>query len=149
MMTFYSKLQREYKIFFWLAIMALVVYLALIPLYFFGIEKGYQYPNGWLLGSVVALIAYITLIKMSVAITSEGVSKNMGLIMLSSMIRPLLYVVVLAVSGICTFKSEWFGGFDMFSFYTSFAALLPMPAVLLIGHFIDSKKSSNKTNEVK
>lgn len=148
MMKFYLKLNRDQKIFFWLAILALVVYLALAPLYFFGLDKGYQYPNGWLLGSIVSLVAYITLIKMSSAVTSKDTSKNLPLIMLSSVLRPMLYVLVLLFSGICTFKSEWIGGFDMFSFWTCFAALLPMTAIILLSHFIDAKKGE-KTGEVK
>lgn len=147
MMNFYSKLQRETKIFFWLAILALVVYLALMPLYFFGLDKGYQYPNGWLLGSIVSLFAYFTLIKMSNALTMENSKRSTPLVVLSSFLRPLLYVLVLGVSGVCTFKPEWFGGFDMFSFWTSFAALLPMPAVILIGHLINANKQKKNNNE--
>lgn len=149
MVNFYLKLNRDKKVFFWLAILAIVVYLALMPLYFFGVDKGYQYPNGWLLGSLVELLSYISLIKMSNALTTSE-KKNVGLVVLSSFLRPLLYVLVLGVSGVCTFKSEWFGGFDMFSFWTSFVSLLPMPIVILITHFIDASKAKKmKTEESK
>lgn len=139
MVNFYLKLNRDQRAFFWLVVLAVVVYLALMPLYFFGLDKGYQYPNGWLLGSVVELFAYFTLIKTTNAITKDPANRKMSLIVLGSLLRPLLYVVVLAISGICTFKSEWLAGFDMFSFWTSFAALLPMPIVVLITHFISTK----------
>lgn len=149
MVNFYLKLNRDKKVFFWLTILAIVVYLALMPLYFFGVDKGYQYPNGWLLGSLVELLSYISLIKMSNALTTSE-KKNVGLVVLSSFLRPLLYVLVLGASGVCTFKSEWFGGFDMFSFWTSFASLLPMPIVILITHFIDASKAKKmKTEESK
>lgn len=139
MVNFYVKLNRDKKAFFWLVVLAVVVYLALMPLYFFGLEKGYQYPNGWLFGSLIELFAYFTLIKTTNAVTKDPVNKKLSLIVLMSLLRPLLYVVVLAISGICTFKSEWFGGFDMFSFWTSFAALLPMPVVVLVTHFISAR----------
>ncbi|HBE98641.1 MAG TPA: hypothetical protein DDW18_01130 [Firmicutes bacterium] len=136
MVNFYIKLNRDQKAFFWLAVLAVVVYLALMPLYFFGLEKGYQYPNGWLFGSAVELFSYFTLIKTTRAVTKDPANRRLSLIVLTSLLRPLLYVVVLALSAICTFKSEWFGGFDMFSFWTSFAGLLPMPVVVLLTHFI-------------
>lgn len=148
MVNFYLKLNRDEKVFFWLAILALVVYLALMPLYFFGLDKGYQYPNGWLLGSIVELLSYITLIKMSNSLASSQ-NKNTALVVASSFIRPFLYVVVLGISGICTFKSEWLGGFDMFSFWTAFASLLPMPIVILITHFVDASKAKKQTSEEK
>lgn len=144
MLNFYMKLNRDRKVFFWLAILALVVYLALMPLYFFGLDKGYQYPNGWLFGSAVELVCYFTLIKMSDVLTKDVSNRKTALVIVSSFIRPLLYVVVLGLSGICTFKSEWLGGFDMFSFWTSFASLLPMPTVILIMHFIDAVKNKEK-----
>lgn len=147
MLNFYMKLNRDRKVFFWLAILAIVVYLALMPLYFFGLDKGYQYPNGWFLGSIVELVCYVTLIKMSDVLTKDTSQKNVALVVASSFLRPLLYVVVLGISGICTFKNEWLGGFDMFSFWTSFAALLPMPAVILITHLVDAIKGK-KTKEV-
>ncbi len=141
MLNFYMKLNRDMKVFFWLVVLAAVVYLALMPLYFFGIDKGYSYPNGWLLGSLVSLLAYFTLLKMTDALTKrDGENKNMPIIVLSSFVRPLLYVIVLGLSGVCTFKSEWIGGFDMFSFWTTFASLLPMPAVILVTHFVFAKK---------
>lgn len=147
MLNFYMKLNRDKKVFFWLAVLAVVVYLALMPLYFFGLDKGYQYPNGWLLGSVIELISYVTLIKFTNSITMDTEKKNVPLILFSSLIRPLLYVAVLFVSGVCTFKSEWFGGFDMFSFWTSFAALLPMPAVIMICHFADASKDKKSKGD--
>ncbi len=148
MLNFYLKLNRDSKIFFWLVILDAVVYLALMPLYFFGLDKGYQYPNGWLLGSIVSLIAYVTLIKMSNGVVSKDTTKNLPLVVLSSFLRPLLYVLVLLLSGICTFKPEWLGGFDMFSFWTAFVSLLPMNAIILVCHFLDSRKSRSKS-EVK
>lgn len=149
MVNFYLKLNRDQRAFFWLALLAVVVYLALMPLYFFGLDKGYQYPNGWLLGSAVELFAYFTLIKTTNAITKDPANRKMSLIVLGSLLRPLLYVIVLAIGGICTFKSEWLGGFDMFSFWTSFAALLPMPLVVLIIHFISIKGPKTDQKESK
>lgn len=140
MLNFYTKLDTDKKVFFWLATISIVVYLALMPLYFFGLDKGYQYPNGWLLGSGVELFAYFSLLKVTNALTKEGGNKNMGLIVLSSCLRPFLYILVLALGGICTFKPEWFGGFDAFSFWTIVAALVPMSAVVLIVQFVSSKK---------
>ncbi len=143
MMNFYTKLNDDKKVFFWLSILAVVVFLALSPLYFFGLDKGYQYPNGWLLGSAIELFAYFSLLKFSDLVTKENGNKKTGLIILSSLLRPFLYIVVLVVSGICTFKPEWFGGFDAFSFWTVIASILPMSAVVLIVHFVTAKKSGS------
>ena len=149
MVNFYLKLNRDQRAFFWLIVLAAVIYLALMPLYFFGLDKGYQYPNGWLLGSLAELFAYFTLIKTTNAITKDPANRKMPLIVLGGLLRPALYVVVLAISGICTFKAEWLGGFDMFSFWTSFAALLPMPIVVLITHLLSTKNSKTIQKEGK
>lgn len=139
MMNFYMKLDTDKKVFFWLSILAGVIYLALMPFYFFGLDKGYQYPNGWLLGSCVELFAYFTLLKITNYLTKDPSNKNPGLVILSSFLRPVLYILVLALGGVCTFKPEWLGGFDAFSFWTIVASIVPMSAVVLLVHFLTNK----------
>ena len=136
MLTFYQKLDNDKKIFFWLSLIGLVVYLALMPLYFFGVDRGYQWPNGWLLGSLVELISYLTLLLMTNSLAKKAGEKNVIVVILNSLLRPFLYVVVLAIAAICSFRSEWFGGFDMFGFWAVFASLMPMPIALVIVHFV-------------
>ena len=61
----------------------------------------------------------------------------------SAGIRILIYAIVLVVSGICTFKSAWFGGFNAFNFYTTAAGLLPMLAVIFLTQFFAIKKENS------
>lgn len=144
MLEKYRKLSLNGRCFFWLLILCAVVYLAMLPLYFFGVNKGYSYPNGWLFGSIFMLAVYYSFIKMGDFLISKE-RNNTGLGVAISFIRPIVYLLVLGVSAICTFKSDWFGGFDAFNFYTSFAALLILPIVMWIVHMIDAARSKKET----
>jgi hypothetical protein len=136
MKRFYLGLNRDQKGMFWLVTISVVVFLALLPLYFFGLDKGYQYPNGWWFGSLIELLAYFTLISFTNRLTEQKSGNHTGLMILNALVRPLCYLVVLVISAICTFRPAWFGGFDMFGFWTAFAALLPMPIVVLCTHLM-------------
>lgn len=144
MKRFYLGLNRDQKGFFWLVTVSVVVFLALMPLYFFGLEKGYQYPNGWWFGSLVEWLAYFTLIYFTNRLTEQKDTGHTGLLILNLLVRPLCYLFVLSISAICTFRSSWFGGFDMFGFWTAFAALLPMPVVILCTHWMKKENAATR-----
>lgn len=88
---------------------------------------------GWAVGGVVSVFAYWSILKvpslLSPSKTPLGVS---GKSMLYMTLRMFLYIVVLLLSAICTFKPEWFGGWSGLSFWGVMAALLPMPFFLII-----------------
>ena len=58
---------------------------------------------------------------------------------LGASLRFVLFAAVLLVSAICTFRPDWFGGFDAFSFYTCFVAILPFPIVTWLMHYLEGK----------
>lgn len=139
----FSNLDLNHRCLWILIFLALAVFLALTPLFFFHNDTT-NYPYGayalgWLLGSAVEIVSYWTIVKMSEALqtnTANTAIKSIGFLTL----RAILYVAVLLVSAICTFKSGWFGGFNAFNFFTTAAGLLPMGAVLLLAHFFELKK---------
>lgn len=122
--------------------LALIVFVFLSPLFFFYSFKGYSYPMGWLLGSLIELLAYWTIMKMSQALFKKeeaGHSTATSLALLSNGFRFILYAAGLFISAICTFKSEWFGGFDAFNFYTCAAAYMPMLVIVMVTQWRQAK----------
>jgi len=131
---------------FWILLMiAGGVSLCFLPLCFFKSESGYPYSSllwGWLLGSAIELLAYFTITMMSKSLFSKqgGHPVTTLITVLSAGARLLLWTIGLLVSAICTFKSEWFGGFRAFNFFTCAAAYLPMLFVVLLTQLHDAKK---------
>ncbi|MCH3908910.1 MAG: hypothetical protein LKF75_04895 [Bacilli bacterium] len=146
MAQWYMKLNVQKKALFLMAMVALGGFLIMIPLFFLTTDSGYplgSLPLGWLLGSVIELLAYSTIIMMSNAITaSQNKTTGMaaGLALGSHFVRFILYLAGLLISAICTFKSEWFGGFNAFSFYTCAAAYLPMLFIVLFTQFRETRQ---------
>jgi hypothetical protein len=129
----FAKLTLNQKCLFFMGALALVVFAFLCPLFFFHSEINYPmgaYPLGWLLGSVAEILAFLTLMYMSDGLFAQKeiplIPSPSTLAMGAPGFRFVLYAAVLLVSAICTFKSEWFGGFNAFNFYTTAAGLLPM-----------------------
>jgi predicted ABC-type exoprotein transport system permease subunit len=144
MAKWYLKLNAEEKAFFLMAALALIVFVCLCPLFFFYDVKGYSYPLGWLLGSVIELLAYWTILKMSEALFKKedaGHSTATGLALASNSLRFILYAVGLFLSAICTFKSEWFGGFDAFNFFACAAAYMPMLVIVMATQWRQARNS--------
>jgi predicted ABC-type exoprotein transport system permease subunit len=142
MAKWYLKLNAEQKAFFIMAALALIIFILLCPLFFFYDVKGYSYPLGWLLGSAIELLAYWTILKMSQALFKKedaGHQTATSLALLSNGFRFILYAIGLFLSAICTFKSEWFGGFDAFNFYACAAAYMPMLVIVMITQWRQAK----------
>lgn len=127
---------------------AILGFLGLSVLFLFQSESGYPmgaYPLGWLLGSIAEIGCFLTLVYMSDSLFSRKNSAHpitSTLALLSAGLRLFIYAAVLLVSAICTFKSEWFGGFNAFNFYTTAAGLLPMLVVVFLTQFFALKKES-------
>ena len=130
----YLKLNEHQKTLFWLAIIGGVVFVGLCPLFFFYEAKGFSYPLGWLLGTAAEILSFYTIIKMSEALlpTEENPNPSAAKVIIFVALRFLIYIVVLVIAAICTWMPSWFGGFNMFNFWTTFAGLLPVQVFLVI-----------------
>lgn len=129
----YLKLNDEQKIMVWLIAIGAVVFVGLCPLFFFYHDKGYSYPLGWLLGTVAEIIGFWTIMKMGESLLPEaGTDRNAKKVILFVLIRFAAYIIALVVAGICTFRSEWFGGWAAFNFFATFAGLLPAQIIVIV-----------------
>ena len=149
MAKWFAKMSTNKKALFIMVALAVIVFLFLTPLFFFHSETNYPlgaYPLGWLLGSLAEIAAYYSLMYMSDSLFAQKDPNRpvtSALAIGSAGIRILIYAIVLVVSGICTFKSAWFGGFNAFNFYTTAAGLLPMLAVIFLTQFFAIKKENS------
>jgi len=150
MVKFYIGLSQNQKALFWLILIAIIGTLVQIPLFFFYEAKGFSYPLGWILGSLTEIICYISILKFTAAMMPKGDdTKGIGLVAVSSLLRFAAYALVLTISAICTFKSEWFSGFNAFNFFTTFAGLFPLPFVLLtLGFFKKGNVNIHSSEEI-
>ena len=130
----YLKLNENQKTIFWLAAIGAVVFIGLCPLFFFYEIKGYSYPVGWVLGTLAEILSFWTIIKMSEALlpTEDNPNPSAARVIIFVALRFLIYIAVLVIAAICTWVPSWFGGFDMFNFWTTFAGLLPVQVFLVI-----------------
>jgi len=129
----YLKLKEQEKILVWLLIFGVIGFVGLCPVFFFYQAKGYSYPLGWLLGTIAEIIGWWSIMKMGDALLPEsGDPKDRRNPILFVVLRFAIYFAVLVIAAICTFKSEWFGGFDAFNFWTTFVALLPAQIITLV-----------------
>jgi hypothetical protein len=143
----FNSMDATHKAFWILLVITLSVSLCLFPFCFYKSEDGYPFSSllwGWLLGSAIELLCYATIIKMSNTLFAkqEGHNVTTGIAVLSAAARLFLWGVGLLVSAICTFKKEWFGGFQAFNFFTTAAAYLPMLFVVLLTQFHEVKKDN-------
>lgn len=152
MVEWFNKLSREKKDFFILAFIELFVFLCLLPLMFF--DAG-SWPLGWLVGGVATLLNYYLLVRFSAAIfDSNNGTKNSATILglCSSFLRYFIFAALIVLSAICTFKSEWLGGFSAFNVFAVALSYFPLPILILTSHFLSAKKEekmsiAKKNNE--
>jgi hypothetical protein len=143
MIKWYNRLKPEQKDLFIIALVAVVVWLCLLPLYL--IKEG-AWSNGWALGSAVALIGYFTLVKTLSKFGAESQkTSSVAFTILFAGLRYILYAAALAVSAVCTFRPDWFGGFAGFNFFATALALIPTWAVLLFSNFVRAKKEEKSS----
>lgn len=132
-----------------LAFLTIVPFLAMLPLFFFHAADGYPlgaYPLGWLLGSLAGLAAYYTMTFGARALLRKDdiPARGLALTLAFNFLRTFLYAAVLIIAGICTFRSEWFGGFNAFNFWTAFGGLIPLTVVSILTHFVEPRLVSDK-----
>lgn len=147
MKNWYRKLSLDGKQIFWLAIFAALGLIITAPICFLNIDRSYSYFFGWLLGSAAEIIGFCTILFMGTSFeeaSKGGNAKGGAVAALFGIVRFFLYAVVLVVSAICTFRSQWFGGFDAFNFWTCFGGLVPMPFVLGFFHLFHKEKKGDK-----
>jgi len=125
-----------------MAILAVVIFLISLPLFFLSDIKGYSYPLGWLLGSGAEILAFLSIVYFSKAMFGQGGSHTITTLLsiLAGSLRIILYAAVLVLSAVCTFDPAWIGGFDAFNFFATFLGLLPMPLIVMISHLAASHK---------
>lgn len=135
----WNELDAGGKTFRTLLAIAVFGFLLLAPLFLLHDEKGSYgvYPLGWLLGSVAELLGFLSMKAMVSSLGKDG--KGVLSVYLGASLRFVLFAAVLLVSAICTFRPDWFGGFDAFSFYTCFAAILPFPIVTWLMHYLEGR----------
>lgn len=144
----YIKLDVNGRTLFWTIVIAVFGFLIQLPLFFFHTESGYPlgaYPLGWLLGSVVSVFACWSIIFMAKVLlsTSGSSGKVMGGAILSFFLRFLLYIVVLALAALSTFKPEWLNNFTGFNFWTAAGSLLPSFFLMFFFHLVEARKIKN------
>ena len=118
---------REWQLnLFVMGMLALFVAICLLPFAFFG-HPGLIY--GWLAGSGVSLLAYLSIVFGAKTILQPDGAKGISLLLtvVFATVRFLLYAAVLVAAAYVTFYLKSYA----FNFWCVFAAYLPMPAVLL------------------
>ena len=142
----YSGLSDEGKTVFWLIIADVLVLVGLLPFFFF---SNMGLPLGWLLGAVIVLLCYISMVKgssfiLSVAVTENGRNKGRAWAVVFAFLRFALMIGALIVSAVFTFKVE--GGY--INFFTCAAAYLPLILVAVI-FTLAHKKNKEDTKVAK
>lgn len=137
----YEKWPTVQRNLFLLGSLDVFVALCLLPFLFFDLPGLFV---GWLVGSAISLLAYLSIVYMAGAITGsvneeKRSGRAVGLSVFFGLLRFALYAGGLALSAYLTFraKNPWL------NFWALFAAYVPMPIVLavetLIGRREDKK----------
>ena len=138
----YVRASEEMKIFFWLCVVDVIGLFATLPLMLLS-EPGYFF--GWLLGSAVEAICYLTMIKGSGLILDFGKergNRNKGIALSAafSIGRLLLIVGSLILSAFLTFKIEG----NAINFFTTAGAYLPLLVVAIVFTLIHNREKKAK-----
>ena len=126
---------------FILSVLAIVVTVALLPFALLG-QPGIA--TGWLVGSMISVLAYLSIVYSSFAILrKDNDGKGMGLSVFFSFARMGLDAIGLVLGALTTFvfKSPWL------NFWAIFAGYLPMPGLIAILHFIGLGKKKENASE--
>lgn len=138
MLERYLNLKFEHRNIVIMLAISIGVFCALTPLFL--IEQG-PYAMGWLLGSLLSVLCYISMYKGNEYLLSNSNDpKNGYLAVLFYGARFLIMGASLIISAICTFQSGWFNGFNLFNFWTTAAGYLLLFVYIPIITLFDSKK---------
>ena len=127
---------------FVLIVFALMIGVIMLPFSLLGLPG---LSLGWMAGSMISVLAYLTIVYSSNAILrKENDGKGMGLSVFFSFARMAMYAIGLALGALVTFvfKSPWL------SFWTVFAGYMPMPILIAAMHFVNlgKKKDAQSAN---
>lgn len=114
---------------FWISIIDGIVFVILMPFFAIGWLK---LSLGWLIGSIASIGSFI-LINLPAKEDWNDKKAKIIHIVLTYVVPIALLVILLIISGICTFKSDWFNDFDLFSVYTVVFSYLVAVATFIIG----------------
>ena len=140
---FYRSWDRSKKELFILGMIYLGVFIVLVP---FAALGWLRLSMGWLLGAVLSLVSNLTMHRSSSLIFNSQTSGKAGGILIAvgfSSLRFLLWIAGLTVAAICTFKVDWFNGFDLFYFWTTLAAYAIGMTVTIVFSVIERKGSAD------
>lgn len=131
----FNKWDEYRKNLFILSAFGIFVTILLLPFCFFSLPG---VPFGFLLGSIVSLIAYITIVKgSSLLLTGNGGAATTGLTFVFVILRFALYGGVLVLAAFCTYR--W--NFAWLNFWGVFSGIIPMPALISIMELIKRHKA--------
>ncbi len=114
---------------FWISIIDGIVFVILMPFFAIGWLK---LSLGWLIGSIGSIGSFI-LINLQPKKEWNEKKTRLFHIVLTYVVPTAILAILLAVSGICSFKPAWFNGFDLFSAYTIVFSYLVAAAIFIIG----------------
>ncbi len=131
---------REWQLnLFVMGMLALFVAICLLPFAFFG-HPGLIY--GWLAGSGVSLLAYLSIVFGAKTLLQPDGAKGVSLLLtvVFASVRFLMFAAVLIAAAYVTFYLK---SYD-FNFWCVFASYLPMPAVLLTRAALNKREANAK-----
>ncbi len=135
----FSEFTSVQRVCFLLGVLTVVVFAALLPFAFFD-KPGLAF--GWLVGNIISLLAYLSIVYGSKTLLSQGNTKSLalGLTTLFSILRFLFYGVGLLLSALCTFywHNSWL------NFWTVFAGYMGMPLLVVINHFVEANAEAKQ-----
>ena len=135
----FSEFTSVQRVCFLLGVLTVVVFAALLPFAFFD-KPGLAF--GWLVGNLISLLAYLSIVFGSRTLLSQGNTKPLalGLTTLFSILRFVLYGVGLLFGALCTFywHNAWL------NFWTVFAGYMGMPLFVVINHFLEANAEAKK-----
>jgi hypothetical protein len=141
MAKWFVTLSEEKKTYFILVAIAILGFAFLSPLFFFRLGS---WPLGWLFGSVIEIICYFTIVRFSDTIFAEK-SKTSAVVVAVALncLRIFLYLAGLFLGAICTFRSEWFGGWNAINFWAVFLSYMPLQVVLIVRSLLQLRAEKN------
>lgn len=128
---------------FVLSAFAILVTALLLPFCFFNLPG---VPFGFLVGSIVSLIAYLTIVKgSSLLLSGNGGAASAGLTVLFVTLRLALYGGILVLAAFCTFR--W--NFAWLNFWGVFAGIVPMPILISVMEYLKRRKATKEPSSLR
>jgi hypothetical protein len=137
MVKWFVRLSAEKKDLFILSVFYVFVFLCLTPCFFL---KHSEWPWGWLLGSAVSVFSYWSISQMpGMLLNRDPSAKKSVKAVVFALLRFALLASALFIGAICTFRSEWFNGWNLINFFAVMLSYIPMPILLVVSSLIKAK----------